>query len=123
VTKTHHGFDYIELTVADMARAKAFYGVLGWSFTDYGPEYAGIGVDGREIGGLTVGASPSTTSTAAVVSPLVILYSRDLEQTLATLTAAGAVITTSPFSFPGGRRFHFADPDGNALAVWTTTAD
>ena len=119
MTRTHHGFDYIELTIADMARAKAFYGVLGWSFVDYGPEYAGIHVDGREVGGLTVGAS---TSTAAVVSPLVILYSRDLEQTLATLTAAGAVITTPPFSFPGGRRFHFADPDNNALAVWTTAS-
>lgn len=120
MTKTHHGFDYVELTIADIARAKAFYGVLGWSFTDYGPEYAGISVDGREIGGLTVGAT-SSASAAAVVSPLVILYSRDLEQTLATLTAAGAVITTPPFSFPGGRRFHFADPDGNDLAVWTTT--
>ncbi len=118
MTKTHHGFDYVELTVSDLARAKAFYGVLGWSFTDYGPDYAGISVDGREIGGLTTGAS---TSTPAVVSPLVILYSRDLEQTLATLTAAGAVITAPPFSFPGGRRFHFADPDGNALAVWATT--
>ncbi len=118
MTKTHHGFDYIELTIADMARAKAFYGALGWSFTDYGPGYAGISVNDREIGGLTVGDSPSPP---AVVSPLVILYSRDLEQTLATLTAAGAVITTPPFSFPGGRRFHFADPDGNALAVWTTT--
>jgi predicted enzyme related to lactoylglutathione lyase len=23
------------------------------------------------------------------------------------------------FDFPGGRRFHFADPDGYELAVWT----
>jgi hypothetical protein len=23
------------------------------------------------------------------------------------------------FSFPGGRRFHFADPEGNVLAVWS----
>lgn len=23
------------------------------------------------------------------------------------------------FSFPGGRRFHFTDPSGNELAVWT----
>jgi hypothetical protein len=23
------------------------------------------------------------------------------------------------FSFPGGRRFHFTDPSGNELAVWS----
>jgi predicted enzyme related to lactoylglutathione lyase len=23
------------------------------------------------------------------------------------------------FSFPGGRRFHFQDPDGYELAVWS----
>ncbi|VVT23323.1 Glyoxalase family protein [Marinobacter salarius] len=23
------------------------------------------------------------------------------------------------FSFPGGRRFHFSDPNGNEYAVWS----
>jgi predicted enzyme related to lactoylglutathione lyase len=23
------------------------------------------------------------------------------------------------FSFPGGRRFHFTDPSGNELSVWS----
>jgi predicted enzyme related to lactoylglutathione lyase len=23
------------------------------------------------------------------------------------------------FAFPGGRRFHFLDPNGNELAVWS----
>ena len=32
--------DYSEFAVADIARAKAFYGdAFGWSFTDYGPSY------------------------------------------------------------------------------------
>jgi predicted enzyme related to lactoylglutathione lyase len=35
------------------------------------------------------------------------------------VTKAGGVIAKDIFSFPGGRRFHFADPDGNELAVWS----
>jgi len=33
--------------------------------------------------------------------------------------ANGGVIVKETFAFPGGRRFHFADPDGNTLAVWS----
>jgi predicted enzyme related to lactoylglutathione lyase len=33
------------------------------------------------------------------------------------VTAAGGTITVPIFSYPGGRRFHFADPAGNELAV------
>jgi hypothetical protein len=50
---------------------------------------------------------------------LVILYSTDLEASLATVRAAGGQITQDPFEFPGGRRFHFKDPSGNQLAVWS----
>ena len=54
--------------------AKAFYGkAFGWSFVDYGPDYAGSG--------------------GTIVRPI--------------------------YAFPGGRRFHFADPAGNELAVWS----
>ena len=51
--------------------------------------------------------------------PLVILYSDDLDATLDTVRAAGGEVTEEPFEFPGGRRFHFTDPFGNELAVWT----
>ena len=33
--------------------------------------------------------------------------------------SAGGRIVRETFSFPGGRRFHFADPEGNVLAVWS----
>jgi competence protein ComEC len=33
---------------------------------------------------------------------------------------AGGIIARPIFSFPGGRRFHFIDPGGNELAVWST---
>jgi predicted enzyme related to lactoylglutathione lyase len=110
---THHGIDYVELTVPDVAEAKRFYGqAFGWRFTDYGPDYAGIQGEGREVGGFAKG-----TPTVGL-GPLVILYSADLDASVAAVKAALGRIVKPTFEFPGGRRFHFADPGGNELAVW-----
>ena len=48
-----------------------------------------------------------------------VLYDKDLENTRDRVVAAGGTITVDIFAFPGGKRFHFADPDGNVLAVWS----
>ncbi|TJZ72066.1 VOC family protein [Chitiniphilus eburneus] len=105
--------DYIELQVTDIARTKAFYAAaFGWTFTDYGPGYTEF-FDGRLKGGFTTEGSPRPGG------PLVVLYADDLEATLARVTAAGARIAKPIFSFPGGRRFQFLDPDGYELAVWS----
>jgi len=124
MTHTHHGFDYIEITVADMAVAQRFYGAaFGWTFNAYGPGYAGIVVGGREAGGLAVAeTSSSSSSSSSTVGPLVILYSQDLEATVAAVQQAGGTITMPVYAFPGGRRFHFADPTGNVMAVWSEAA-
>ncbi len=111
---THHSIDYIEFTVTDMAAAKEFYAAaFGWEFNDYGPDYVGIRKPGGEAGGLRLDAEASTGG------PLVILYSDDLEATVANVRDAGGRIVKDPFDFPGGRRFHFEDPSGNELAVWS----
>ena len=53
IAHTHHAIDYIEIAVTDLDLAKAFYAsAFGWSLVDYGPDYAGIQGDGREMGGL-----------------------------------------------------------------------
>src|SRR4051794_25375034 len=105
--------DYLEFpaTGATLDRTKAFYSqAFGWAFTDYGPTYAAFdeGLDG----GFQADAPD------APAAPLPILYSEELEATLAAVTAAGGAILKPIFSFPGGRRFHFRDPAGNELAVW-----
>lgn len=110
----HHAIDYIEFSVSDMAQSKRFYeAAFGWRFNDYGPDYAGIQKQGGEAGGLRLEPEVSTGG------PLVILYSNDLDATLTTDREAGGRITKEPFGFPGGRRFHFEDPSGNELAVWS----
>jgi hypothetical protein len=110
----HHTIDYIEFTVSDMAQAKQFYAdAFGWSFNDYGPEYAGIcKAEGGEVGGLRLDAEVRPGG------PLVVLYSDDLEASESAVVAAGGRITHAIFAFPGGRRFQFADPAGNELAVY-----
>lgn len=114
MTDRHHFIDYVELTVTDLDAAQAFYeAAFGWRFTAYGPGYRGFkGPSGdREIGGMATGeVKPG--------GPLVILWSDDLEASAAAVEAAGGTIVQPIFGFPGGRRFQFADPAGNQLAVW-----
>lgn len=116
MSHTHHAIDYVELGAPDLLGTKRFYAeVFGWKFNDYGPSYAGIqSPDGsREVGGLDAGTTPSAGG------PLVLLYSDDLEATLAQVTAAGGEITNGPYVFPGGRRAHIRDVAGNELGVWS----
>jgi predicted enzyme related to lactoylglutathione lyase len=106
--------DYIEFPVTDMAGTKAFYiDVFGWKFTDYGPDYTSF-EDGRLAGGFAKQARVATDG-----GPLVVIYAADLARMEAKVQAAGGVIVKEIFPFPGGRRFHFTDPSGNQLAVWS----
>lgn len=105
--------NYIEFGVRDIARAKAFYGqVFGWTFTDYGPGYCEFD-DGRMKGGFDASTTPRPGG------PLVVLYGKDLTSLSRAIKAAGGKITKPVFDFPGGKRFHFTDPDGSELAVWS----
>lgn len=108
----HHAINYVEFGATNLAATKKFYAdAFGWTFTDYGPSYvafSGAGLDG----GFTTEAQPG-------INPLVILYSERLDDTKAGVVAAGGTIVKDTYEFPGGKRFHFADPSGNELAVWS----
>ncbi len=108
--------NYIEFQSRDLAASKAFFGeVFDWSCIDYGPDYAsfiGQGVDGGFF-------SSEGAASCDAGSVLVVLYADDLEATLARVEGAGGTVLKPIFSFPGGRRFHFTEPGGNELAVWS----
>jgi len=107
--------DYIELPATDIAATKRFYiDAFGWKFTDYGPDYTSF-EDGRLAGGFTKDGK------VAKGGPLVVIYADNLEAVEAKVRQAGGTIVKPIFSFPGGRRFHFSDPSGNELAVWSET--
>ncbi len=112
----HESINYVELPSNDLAVTKNFYKkVFGWTFEDYGPEYTAFVDPGLE-GGFFKSEKHSTTENGAA---LIVFYSTDLETTQAKIEDAGGDILKPIFSFPGGRRFHFADPSGNELAVWS----
>lgn len=111
----HNSISYIEMPLADVAATKRFYGeVFGWDFQDWGPQY--ISFSGAEVaGGFNSEVRPSTEGNGV----LVVLYSKDIEATLRAVKDAGGRISKPVFKFPGGRRFHFVDPNGSELAVWS----
>jgi len=105
--------DYVEFSATDLEVAKAFYSaVFGWKFQDWGPDYASF-EDGRLAGGFHL------SEEVIRGGPLVVIYAVDLESVEASVRANGGTIAKEIFSFPGGRRFHFTDPSGNELAVWS----
>jgi predicted enzyme related to lactoylglutathione lyase len=106
--------DYIEFRATDVAKAKAFYAsVFGWKFTDYGPDYTSF-EDGRITGGFTLAEG----SASGGGNPLVVIYAKDLAEVERAVVAAGGEVLDH-IEFPGGKRFHFLDPVGNKLAVWS----
>lgn len=113
---TDKKINYLELPASDMDAVEKFYAsCFGWTFTDYGPEYRAFN-DGVIDGGFYKSSAVSSTSNGAA---LIVLYAKDLESTRDEVLQNGGTEIREIFPFPGGRRFHFADPHGNELAVWS----
>jgi len=117
--KEHEKINYVEFPAKDIAAAKSFFAAaFGWSFVDYGPDYIAFsnkGIDGGFFkSDLTVSAENG--------SALIVFYSRELENTQSKIENAGGSIIKPIFPFPGGRRFHFSDTNGNEYAVWSDIA-
>jgi uncharacterized protein len=113
--KPERQIDYVEISVKDIPAAKAFYqSVFEWKFEDYGPDYTSF-FDGRLAGGFT------TESPVPARGILLVIYASDLVGLQKKIESAGGKIVKEIFSFPGGRRFHFTDPNGIELAVWSDT--
>ena len=108
----HHTLNYIEFSADNLEEIKKFYSAsFGWKFTDFGPDYTAFN-DGSLEGGFEKGKVTKG-------GPLVIIYSDNLESSIKVLINNGGTISKDIFKFPGGRRFHFNDPAGNQLAIWS----
>lgn len=112
----HEKINYVEFPAKDINAVKAFFTeIFGWEFVDYGPDYTAFSNEGIDGGFFKADLSVSTKNGSA----LVVFYSDDLEKTLDKIKSAGGGIVQDIFSFPGGRRFHFSDPNDNEYAVWS----
>lgn len=112
----HEKINYIEFPSKNIEVTKEFFtSVFGWSFVDYGPEYASFsnaGIDGGFF-------KSDLTSSSEKGGALIVFYSKKLEKTQSKIENAGGSLLKPIYSFPGGRRFHFTDPSGNEYAVWS----
>jgi hypothetical protein len=112
----HEKINYVEFPAKDIEATKSFFNsAFGWSFIDYGAEYSAFSDEGLDGGFYKSELSVSTESGSA----LIVFYSKELESTKSKIENTGGSIIKPIFSFPGGRRFHFCDPNGNEYAVWS----
>jgi predicted enzyme related to lactoylglutathione lyase len=112
----HEKINYVEFPAKDIEATKAFFNsAFGWTFVDYGPEYTAFSNEGLDGGFYKSDLSVSTEAGSA----LIVFYSKDLERTQSKIENAGGTIIKPIYSFPGGRRFHFGDPNGNEYSVWS----
>ncbi|WOJ95463.1 VOC family protein [Congregibacter brevis] len=117
---TKNTINYIEFHARDLEATKQFFGsVFGWTFEDFGPDYSSFSNQGVD-GGFFRSEHASCSDTGAA---LIVLYTDEIENLERQIVSAGGTITKPIFSFPGGRRFHFTEPSGNELAVWTEPAE
>lgn len=116
VMTKHNQIDLVEFPAGDagaLRAAREFYeSAFGWGFTDYG-EY----LDTSDSG--TVAGFNAVADGHQQRMPLVVIYVEDLEVARGRVTTAGGTVLHDIYAFPGGRRFHFVDPAGNELAVWS----
>ncbi|MBN4080161.1 VOC family protein [Beggiatoa alba] len=112
----HEKINYVEFPARDLEAAKSFFAdIFNWQFIDYGPDYTAFSNAGLDGGFYKADLVASTHGGSA----LIVFYSSNLEKTLIKIEEAGGEIIKSIFTFPGGRRFHFADPNKNEYAVWS----
>ena len=101
---------YVELPARAVGAARQFYeAAFGWSLAEFAPTYAAT-----TTGDTDIGLQGDPDEMTAV--PLPVIDVPDLAAALDAVTKAGGVIVRPVFAFPGGRRFHFLDPNGNELA-------
>ncbi|MDH3416846.1 MAG: VOC family protein [Gammaproteobacteria bacterium] len=106
--------DYVEIPVTDLEKTREFFVALfDWEFTEYGPDYFSFD-DGRLVGGIRRSEEPAPAN-----GVLIVFFSEDLERDYERVKELGATISQETFAFPGGRRFHFADPAGTEFAIWS----
>jgi predicted enzyme related to lactoylglutathione lyase len=111
---THNHIDLIEFSVGsanELAQTKEFFSrVFDWKYKDWGDDYSDTADSGAASGINADGGSKM---------PLTVIYSSDLEKTKGLVVKNGGKIIVDTYAFPGGRRFHFSEPSGNELAVWS----
>ena len=109
--------NYVEFSSKNLAATKRFFSqIFGWVFTDFGDDYTAFDSEAGLEGGFYNG---DKANLCAQGGALMVFYSEDLERSKQKVIDGGAQVVRDIFAFPGGRRFHFIEPGGNELAIWS----
>lgn len=111
-----NGFIHIEIPTRDLKRAKAFYGkVFGWTFQDFGKEYALFSIPGGGVGG------GFTKVKKVPTKPVVQAYIevQNLDAKLKEIRTARGKVLKPKSEVPNmGWWASFADNQGAVLFLW-----
>lgn len=114
--RQHEKINYVEFPSNSLKKTKNFFeNVFGWEFTDYGEQYTAFSNQGLDGGFYLCDSFPSASHQGA----LVVFYSDNLAQSKSKILKYNGKISKDTFDFPGGKRFHFIEPGGNELAIWS----
>lgn len=103
--------NFVELPARDLAAARTFYSaVFGWGLADFGSSYSCT-----MSGNVDLGLQGDMNEAPKMPLPVVLVD--DIEAAQADVLQAGGTLSKPIFAFPGGRRFHFLDPNGLELAI------
>ncbi len=113
---THNHIDLVEFPAVspeELQKTTHFFSeVFGWQYKDWGGVYRDTADSGLMSGVIA-------TEQGKPKMPLVVVYVNNLEEAKERIVQAGGTVILDIYPFPGGRRFHFMDPSGNELAVWS----
>jgi uncharacterized protein len=114
---------WVDLGVADIRKASAFYGTLfGWEAEPGPPEAGGYTVcrkDGRQVAGI----GPNMGPPGAPSSWTTYLAADDAAKTVAKIEAAGGTVVMGPMDvMDQGRMAIATDPGGATFGVWQARA-
>lgn len=105
--------DYVEFPSIDNVRSRKFFAdAFSWHHVSFSPSY-------DEIRGAGLLAGVESGEAVKTAAPIAVIRTSDFEAAKQAVIAAGGTITLPLFEYPGGRRFHFREPGGNELGVWT----
>ena len=105
--------DYVEFPSTDNHASRRFFAdAFGWQHVSFSPSYYEIRGAGL-LAGIEAGEAVKTAA------PLAVIRADDFETAKREVIAAGGAITLELFEYPGGKRFHFREPGGVELGVWT----
>jgi uncharacterized protein len=113
---------WIDLGVADIPKAEAFYsGLFDWDIQDTGPDSGGYRMcelGGRAVAGIGAQAAPDSGTFWTTY-----IASDNANLTAAKIKAAGGQVIMDPFDVMDvGRMFMAVDPGGAMFGVWEARA-